>query len=324
MGGKIVSACFQLISYINKAFYRFCDLMKAFLEKYPSKWLRSFFNHANWIAIAVCYFVFFLCGEMVSWFYGYSILVFTMVYICCGAITMISIIAERYFIREIKDFCGKLLGHSSSYNHNREISILIAAATKRWEISGAMLLKILGTLLFFGILGLLLLKIYPPIYVLLVFLSMFSITVSLSMIGYYQYLALFEFIIKLSEKYEPSKRTFSWMTEDRNAWLVQLAKIYDLMSAAFFLLAMLYVVACCCFCFHPAFGVMSNASFFRVFLLALFWLKISSELTIKYMRKLLVGKQKLKVLANKIKETHIHMLQTAFQNAIRTPVDYTG
>lgn len=298
---KIISAFFQLISCINKTFCEFCNLMKAFLEKYPSKWLQSFFNHTNRITLTAWFFVFLLCGEIVSWFCGYSLTVFSMVYICCGVITLISIIAEKYFIKEIENFRRNLLGHSSSYNHNQEISILVAAAATQWKISGSMLLKILGTLLFFGVLGMFLLEIYPPIYVLLFFLAMFSITVVFSMIGYYQYLALFEFITKLSDKYEPSKRTVSWMTEERNAWLVQLATIYDLMSAAFFLLAMLYVVACCCFCFHPAFGVLSNASFFRVFLLALFWLKVSSELTIKYLRKLLVGKQKLKVLSNKIK-----------------------
>lgn len=321
---KVILVLRQLISRFNIAFYVFSNLGKAFLERTLSKWLQSFFSHINWIAVATCFFAFLLGGGLTSWFCGYPLTIFAMVYICCGMITLISIIAEEYFIKKIRIFQQNLLGHSSSYNHNQEISILITTAARQWEISGSMLLKILGTLLFFGILGILLLETYPPMYVLGFFLCMFSITVGFSMIGYHQYIALFDFITRLSEKYEPSKRTITWMTEERNAWLVQLATLYDFMSAAFFLLAMLYVVACCCFCFHPAFGVLSNASFFRIFLLSLFWLKVLSELTVKYVRKLFIGKRKLKMLAQKIKETHINMVQTAFQNPIRTSADYTG
>jgi len=236
----------------------------------------------------------------------------------------VSIFAEQRFLKDSKIFERHILGHSASYNHNTEIGALVAAAKNKWNLSGKMAFKIIGTVVFFGILGCILLRNKPPIPILILFLSIYAVAVSFSMIGYYQYEALLDFIHALSDKYEPTKKTIRWMTKEENVWLTELAQLYDFMSAAFFVLGLLFIVACFGFCFHPAFGVLSGKSLFLNFVLLVFWGKVGYELAVKYPYRLFKGKQALNAVADKIRITHLEQIRSRFQNPINAEKDYTG
>lgn len=301
--------------------HSFCE---CFLEKTLVPVMNYIFKRVNLENLSVFLFLHCVCGCMVCFFYGYSVSVYFLVFLSLGSITFISVLAEKEFIERSNLVRKNILGHSASYNHNTKIAAMIANAQKRWNITGMLLLKSTGTVFFFGVIGCALLKNRPPAGVLLTFLSIYGITVEFSMIGYHQYHALLHFISDLAREYEPSKKVICWMTKEQTSWIVELAQLYDFMSAAFFALGLLFIIACCGFCFHPAFGVLSNSNTGFVLLLFIFWGKILYELTVKYVYQLYIGKKSLSILANRIKDSHLRQVQSVFGNVLRTPEDYTG
>lgn len=282
------------------------------------------FEHAKWRNMLGFLFLFYVCGSFVCAHYAYSISVYTLVFLSLGSIASVSVCAEKEFINKSKLVSGGIAGNDSSYNHNTKISSLVVNAQNQWSISGKLLFKSSGTLLFFGVIGCLLLKERPPTGVFILYLCMYGFSVGFSMIGYHQYHSLLGFISDLANEYEPSKKVIRWMTKEQTAWLVELAKLYDFMSAAFFTLALLYIIACCGFCFHPAFGVLSKGGTGLAILLLVFWGKILYELTAKYIYRLYIGKKNLTILANRIKDSHLSQVQSLFGKELRKPEDGTG
>lgn len=299
-------------------------LCERFFEKTLVPVFSYIFKRVNWENLMFFLFSYFACGCVICFFSCYPISVYVLVFLSLGSITFISILAEKEFIERSILVHKGILGHSASYNHNTEIAATMANAKKQWNISGELLLKSTGTVFFFGVIGCMLLKDRPPVGVLLLFLSIYGITVEFSMIGYHQYHALLRFISDLVRKYEPSKKVICWMTKEQTSWIVELAQLYDFMSAAFFALGLLFIISCCGFCFHPAFGVLSNSSTGLAILLFIFWGKILYELTVKYVYQLYIGKKNLSILANRIKDSHLRQVQSVFGNALRTSEDYTG
>lgn len=287
----------KIWSYFSAKCNPYIDSLKNYLEKHFSKPLKFCLKHANFKTISVILFCTYVGGAAISILCRYSLLIYTLVYISLGMIALASITAEKIFYKMMKDMQGRLLGHSVSYNHNKQIAILSAQATRELDIPGDMIFKIIEPLILFGVLGLLLLEYYPPILVLVYFLALFVCAVTFAMIGYHQYNTLLNYITLLSQKYEPSKRAINWMTAEQNLWLVKLSQAFDFMSCAFFVIGLLFAIACCGFCFHPAFGVLSNASIIRNVFFLMFWGKILWELAVKYFVPNVFRKEKSKIFS---------------------------
>ncbi|MCH5349410.1 MAG: hypothetical protein J1E40_08815 [Oscillospiraceae bacterium] len=309
---------------IGKRISPTCSWIEQLFEKTLVPICNYVFNRIKWCTLLICLLVYFACGCAICLVCNYSISVYTLVFLLLGSITFVSVLAEKEFIKRSNLVQADILGHSANYNHNKEIASLLANASTQWNITGKLLLKSTGTVFFFGIIGCMLLKNRPPVGVFLLFLSVYGIAVGFSMIGYHQYNALLGFVDDLAQKYEPSKKVICWMTKEQVSWIVSLAQLYDFMSAAFFTLGLLFIVACCGFCFHPAFGVLSSSSTGLAILLFVFWGKILYELIAKYIYQLYIGKKNLSILADRIKDSHLSQVQSAFGSVIRTAEDYTG
>ncbi len=281
-------------------------------------------DRGKWKLGLICSLLFLTIGCCICRHSNYPVSVFAFVFLSFCAISWVSIFAEQHFLKAIKTVERHILGHSASYDHNAEIGTLVATAKNKWLLSGAMVFKIIGTVAFFGILGCILLGNQPPMSVLILFLCLYAVAVSFSMIGYHQYEALLSFVHALSEKYEPTKKTIRWMTKEETAWLTELAQLYDFMSAAFFVLSLLFIVACFGFCFLPAFGVRSGKNLFLDLVLLIFWGKIGYELAAKYPYRLYKGKQALNAIADRIKISHLEQIQSSFHDPINAEKDYTG
>ncbi len=272
------------------------------------------------VLVALMLFGLYLCKIS-----SYPISTFFTVFIGLNSISTISLFSERKFIKNIEQFEANLLGQSESYIENINVSALLAKYSKTWNISGDVLLKAMFTIIFFSIIGIALLGKYPPNLMLAFFLLLFILAVGISMIGYFQYEALYQLIMKLPDVYKPTKEKFFWLTEKRYAWITQLAQLYDFYSAIFFCLALLYALGCCVFCFCEDFGVMSSKnSIVKLILLGIFWCKICWELVIKFAYKLYLGKKKIALLGNIIKNNCLDIIQQKFCDPIISGKDYEG
>ena len=187
------------------------------------------------------------------------------------------------------------------------------------------MLKAMLTVISFSIIGIALLGKYPPNIILAFFLSIFAIAVCISMIGYFQYEALYEFILELPDIYEPSNQKFFWVTQKRYIWVTQLAQLYDFYSTIFFCLALIYTLGCFIFCFHKDFGVMADSkNIVKTILLIVFWLKILIELVFKFVHKLYHGKKKIIALEKIIKDNCLNIIKHKFDDPVISNKDYEG
>lgn len=194
------------------------------------------------------------------WFYG--------IVAVMGAISTISIFSEQYFINNFQE----ILEMISSFNNN--VSSLIKWC-RNFEKSKFIFYFSSFIILYFGIIGLLLLNNYPSVVSLIYILIFFIITVFISMIGYIQYIILALFMIKLIKIPKPQKR-FSAQIPSQVDWIVKINKLVNIYNISFFLLSTLYVISVYFFCFSPQFGVMANGfTLFVKIILGLCWGLIS-------------------------------------------------
>lgn len=256
---------------------------------------------------------------------SYSVPMFFIVFIGLNSISTISIFSEHKFIQDINQFESELLGQSENYFNNQKVGALLAKYSKTWNISGDVLLKALLTVIFFSIIGIGLMGKYPPNMILAFFLLLFAIAVCISMIGYFQYEALYGFVLELPDIYIPSNSKFFWVTQKRYIWVTRLARLYDFYSTIFFSLALIYTLGCFIFCFHKDFGVMtSSKTIAKTTLLIIFWLKILFELVFKFVYKLYHGKKKITDLEKIIKDNCLNIVQNKFDDPVQSEKDYEG
>lgn len=163
-------------------------------------------------------------------------------------ISTTAIFSERYFIRNFKNILGMLSGFG------KESSNLIRQVN-RFKRSKFIYYYSSCIIIYFGVIGLLLLKNYPSIINLIYILIFFAITVFISMIGYIQYILLAVFMIKLVKMPKPQKR-FSAQIPSKVDWIVKTNKLVNIYNIAFFLLSIIYITSVYFFCFSPHFGVM--------------------------------------------------------------------
>ena len=124
----------KIWSYFSAKCNPYIDSLKNYLEKHFSKPLKFCLKHANFKTISVILFCTYVGGAAISILCRYSLLIYTLVYISLGMIALASITAEKIFYKMMKDMQGRLLGHSVSYNHNKQIAILSAQATRELDI----------------------------------------------------------------------------------------------------------------------------------------------------------------------------------------------
>lgn len=256
---------------------------------------------------------------------SYSIPMFFIVFVGLNSISTISIFSEHKFIQNIHQFESELLGQSESYVNNQKVGALLAKYNKAWNISGDVLLKAMLTVILFSIIGIGLMGKYPPNMILAFFLLIFAIAVCISMIGYFQYEALYGFILELPDIYKPSNQKFFWVTQKRYIWVTQLARLHDFYSTIFFCLALIYTLGCFIFCFHKDFGVMTGSkTIAKTILLIIFWLKILFELAFKFVYKLYHSKKKIATLEKIIKDNCLNIIQHKFGDPVLSEKDYEG
>ena len=266
-----------------------------------------------------------LLGRYLCKVTSYPISTFYIVFIGLNSISTVSLFSEQKFVKNIRQFESEILGHSESYDNNMNVASLLAKYNKTWNISGDVLLKAMFTIIFFSIIGIGLMGKNPPNLLLAFFLLIFIFAVGISMIGYFQYEALYKFILEFPDIYKPSRGKFFWVTQKRYAWVAQLAKLYDFYSTIFFCLALLYALACCTFCFHKDFGVLTGQkSIVKIILLIIFWSKVILELVFKFLYKLYLGKKKITLLGNIIKENCINIIQHNFVDPVASEKDFEG
>lgn len=250
----------------------------------------------NWI---IFLFIITIIGFIINilspypWFYG-------IVSIMC-AISTIAIFSERFFLKNFNIILEMISGFGA-----RASSLIIWC--KRFERSKFIYYYSGVIIIYFGILGLLLLNNYPSIVSLIYILIFFAIMVFISMIGYIQYIFLALFMFKLAKIPKPQKR-FSAQIPSNVDWIVKINKLVDIYNISFFVLSMLYIASLYLFCFSPQFGVMVNGlTMFVKVILSLCWglisLAIGLILPMVYTTEYLLLRKYIK----QVKDKHIELV----------------